>query len=507
MTTRTYQLHDEYQYFLLHHGGKNTVTGSCHELRIDQHGILIDCGLFQGKDAASDPIIALNIDFDIEHIKALLITHTHIDHIGRLPWLLAAGFDKPIYCTKATAALIPIMLEDGLKLQLGLNKKQRSLILERIERLIVPVEYGEWEKIGACCELRERFATCCEEKQKDKSEKADTSAKRAFASARNTPHETRNNLSIRFQPAGHILGSAYIEVKLPNGEIIVFSGDLGPSNTPLLPDPISPKSVDYLVIETTYGNKQHEDVSTRSQRLEKIVQKSLQDGGVILIPAFSVGRTQEVLFDIERLIEHGIQTKTTSDDFWQQLPIILDSPLALKVTKEYERFKQLWNEECTTLDKSKNDRHPLSFDQLITVDNHKEHIKLVNRLASTNEPAIVVAASGMCSGGRIMNYLQALLPHTQTDVILAGFQAYGTLGRELQEGENHVYISNEKIKVEAEVHSMSGYSAHADQSDLLRFIEGIEKPPKKIFLIHGEQEAKKEFKELLETKVTGDIID
>ncbi|WP_442242766.1 MBL fold metallo-hydrolase, partial [Staphylococcus carnosus] len=468
MTTRMYQLHDEYQYFLLHHGGKNTVTGSCHELRIDQYGILIDCGLFQGKDSASDPISALNIDFDIQHIEALLITHTHIDHIGRLPWLLAAGFDKPIYCTKATAALIPLMLDDGLKLQLGLNKKQRSLILKRIERLIVTVGYGEWEKIRTCRELRERFATCCEEKQKDKSKKADTSAKKAFASTRNTSHETRNSISIRFQPAGHILGSAYIEVKLPNGEIIVFSGDLGPSNTPLLPDPISPKQADYLVIETTYGDKQHDDVSTRSQRLEQIVQKSLQDGGVIVIPAFSVGRTQEILFDIERLIEHSIQTKTTSDDFWQQLPIILDSPLALKVTKEYEHFKQLWNDECTEFDEN-IDRHPLSFEQLITVDNHKEHAKLVNRLASTNEPAIVVAASGMCNGGRIMNYLQALLPHQKTDVILAGFQAYGTLGRELQEGEDHVYISNQKVKVNAQVHSMSGYSAHADQGDLLRF--------------------------------------
>lgn len=497
MTTRMYQLHDEYQYILLHHGGKNTVTGSCHELRIDQYGILIDCGLFQGKDSTSDSITALNIDFDIQHIEALLITHTHIDHIGRLPWLLAAGFDKPIYCTKATAALIPLMLDDGLKLQLGLNKKQRKLILDKIERMIVPVDYQE-EFMVSSSELRERFATCCE--------KADTSAKKSFASTRDTSHETRNNLSIRFQPAGHILGSAYIEVKLPNGEIIVFSGDLGPSNTPLLPDPIPPKQADYLVIETTYGDKKHDDVSTRSQRLEQIVQKSLQDGGVILIPAFSVGRTQEILFDIERLIEHSIQTKTTSDDFWQQLPIILDSPLALKVTKEYERFKQLWNDECTEFD-GNIDRHPLSFEQLITVDSHKEHAKLVNRLASTNEPAIIVAASGMCSGGRIMNYLQALLPHQQTDVILAGFQAYGTLGRELQEGENHVYISNQKIKVNAQVHSMSGYSAHADQSDLVQFIEGIEKSPKKIFLIHGEPEVKGKFKELLKARFTGDVID
>ena len=147
--------------------------------------------------------------------------------------------------------------------------------------------------------------------------------------------------------------------------MIVFSGDLGPSNTPLLPDPISPKRADYLVIETTYGNNHHEDVSTRSLRLEKIVKKSLQDGGVILIPAFSVGRTQELLFDIERLIEHSINTQSTKDDFWQALPIILDSPLAQKVTKQYERFKQLWSDECLE-EGSQLSRHPLSFEQLIT---------------------------------------------------------------------------------------------------------------------------------------------
>lgn len=452
--------------------------------------------MFQGKDAPNDPIKDLSINFDIEHIQALILTHTHIDHIGRLPWLLAAGFDKPIYCTKATAALIPLMLDDGLKLQLGLNSKQRKLILDKITALIQPVEYGEKYSI----ETRGGYTR--EPKSEAIRENETAIAKNSDLGSRSKAH----SLTFSFQPAGHILGSAYIEIKLPNGEIIVFSGDLGPSNTPLLPDPIPPKQADYLVIETTYGDKQHDDVSTRSQRLEQIVQKSLQDGGVILIPAFSVGRTQEILFDIERLIEHSIKTKTTSDDFWQQLPIILDSPLALKVTKEYERFKQLWNDECTGFDEN-IDRHPLSFEQLITVDNHKEHEKLVNRLASTNEPAIIVAASGMCSGGRIMNYLQALLPHQQTDVILAGFQAYGTLGRELQEGDQHVYISNQKIKVNAQVHSMSGYSAHADQSDLLRFIEGIERSPKKIFLIHGEPEVKGKFKGLLKARFKGDIVD
>lgn len=455
MIVNRYKLHPNYDYYLHHHGGKNTVTGSCHELTINRSGILIDCGLFQGKDAASDPIESLIIEFPIEHIEALIITHTHIDHIGRLPWLLAAGFNKPIYCTSATAALILLMLEDGLKLQLGLNKKQRKKVLDKIESLICAIPYSK-----------------------------DVILDKGMG-------------AFRFSPAGHILGSAYIEFTLPNKEIIVFSGDLGPRNTPLLPDPLSPKQADYLVIETTYGNKSHEDVVARSQRLAAIVQKSLQDGGVILIPAFSVGRTQELLFDIERLIEHSINTQSTKDDFWQALPIILDSPLAQKVTKQYERFKQLWSDECLE-EGSQLSRHPLSFEQLITIDSHQAHQKLVNRLASTNEPAIVVAASGMCNGGRIMNYLQALLPHRQTDVILPGYQANGTLGRQLQNGEISVVISGETIKVNAHIHTMSGYSAHADQDDLIAFIQGIPTPPKTIFLIHGEPKTKQKFKEQLQ---------
>ncbi|GLT13165.1 hypothetical protein GCM10007931_01390 [Vibrio algivorus] len=280
----------------------------------------------------------------------------------------------------------------------------------------------------------------------------------------------------------------------------MFSGDLGPRNTPLLPDPISPKRADYLVIETTYGNKQHDDIATRSRRLETIVEKALRDGGVILIPAFSVGRTQELLFNIERLIEHSIETESTDDDYWQQLPIILDSPLAIEVTDQYMKFQELWDKEAQQGLAIGRKRHPLAFEQFVTVDSHKDHMRLVNRLASTNEPAIVVAASGMCNGGRIMNYLEALLPDKRTDVILAGYQAQGTLGRELQDGHSYVEIDGDQVEVKAHIHSMSGYSAHADREDLLAFIDGIDSDIKQIHLIHlihGEPQVKAEFAEII----------
>ena len=440
---------------LKHHGGKFGVTGSCHELNINNnsnhYGILIDCGLFQGKDAkdkhGNDK--KLDIEFPISHLKALILTHTHIDHIGRLPWLLAKGFKQPIYCTPATAELVPLMLDDGLKLQLGLNKGQRERVLELIRKQIKPIPYNQWHRISL---------------------------------------GPSSSLLLRFQPAGHILGSAYVEIKLPNNEIVVFSGDLGPSNTPLLPDPIPPKRADLLVIESTYGNKLHDSVETRAKRLQQIIERSLEDGGAIIIPAFSVGRTQELLFDIEHLIHHNkIDSK---------IPIILDSPLANKVTKQYRRFKKLWSKEAKT--KLNNQRHPLNFEQCITIESHKEHMQIVNRLKSTAEPCIIVAASGMCAGGRVMNYLEALLPDKRTDIILAGYQANGTLGRDLQNQKSTVWIDNQPVDVNAQIHTMSGYSAHADQADLIKFVEGIEEGRKEVVVVHGEREAREALEKILD---------
>ncbi|WP_418641910.1 MBL fold metallo-hydrolase [Vibrio chaetopteri] len=431
---------------IYHHGGKNTVTGSCHELNIEGNSILIDCGLFQGGDAKSK---SLDIDFSLAAVRALVLTHAHIDHIGRLPWLFAAGFREPIYCTHATAHLVPLMLEDGLALQLGLTKSQRAHIVQLIGRKLKPVGYNEWVPVK---NAKQRYFT-----------------------------------HIRFQPAGHILGSAYVEVKLPNKEIVVFSGDLGPSHTPLLPDPKPPKRADYLFLESTYGDKSHDSVEMRSKRLLDIIQRSLKNGGAILIPAFSVGRTQELLFDIETLLsQHQLS---------ERLPIIVDSPLAVKVTNAYRRYRKLWSREAKA--KVLRGQRPLSFDQCIVVESHREHARLVNRLATTGEPAIVIAASGMCQGGRIVNYLKALLPDDRTDVVFCGYQAGGTLGRDIQSGRSSVVIDDDLVDVKASVHSMSGYSAHADQNDLFSFVTGCVGSLKQIHLIHGEANSMEELTAML----------
>ncbi|MFB9136413.1 MBL fold metallo-hydrolase [Vibrio olivae] len=421
---------------IIHHGGKDTVTGSCHELVFEGGSLLIDCGQFQGRDEKP-----LDIDFPVEQVQALLVTHAHIDHIGRIPWLLAAGFKGPIYCTAATAELMPLMLDDGLRLHLGMQRAYRQQVLNTIRRLIVPLEYGVWHPLA----------------------------------------QFEQSYRIRFSPAGHILGSAFIEFELPNHDVVVFSGDLGSCDTPLLPDPISPPRADILFLESTYGNKQHESIAQRSQRLQRIIERSLVDGGSIIIPAFSVGRTQELLFDIEQLI-HASQLDG-------DIPIILDSPMAQEVTRSYQRFKQLWGSEAKA--RLEAHRHPLEFEQCITVEDYRSHQKLVNRLASTGEASIIVAASGMCQGGRVMAYLQALLPDKRTDVIFSGYQAEGTLGRLLQEGARSVDIDDQPVKVNAQIHSMSGYSAHADKSDLIRFVTGIKHKPRQIHLLHGEQESKR----------------
>ncbi len=445
---------------VIHHGGKSTVTGSCHELKIGKDAVLIDCGLFQGEDAPRGSVASLNVTFAIKHIAALVLTHSHIDHIGRLPWLLAAGFSGPIYCTKASAELVPLMLEDGLKLQLGLSKGQRLRIIDLIRQRIRAVDYGCWFPI-----------------------KSKVSGYFTYG---------------RFRHAGHILGSAYVEFKLPNQEIAVFSGDLGPNDTPLLPDPVAPERADYLFVESTYGDGNHQDIASRSERLLTIIQRSLEDGGAIIIPAFSVGRTQELLFDIEQLIaQHQLD---------KRLPIILDSPLALRVTKSYRRFKKLWGREAKTrLDAQ---RHPLNFSQCITVGSYSQHKNIVNRLKVWAEPAIIIAASGMCQGGRVMEYLKALLPDARTDIIFAGFQAKGTLGCELQSGANTVWIDEEPVNVHAQVHQLSGYSAHAGQEDLVNFVTAIRSPIRQLHLIHGEKNAKLEFKQALRQRgYTGMIVD
>ncbi|MCK7459114.1 MBL fold metallo-hydrolase [Idiomarina aminovorans] len=444
---------------VIHHGAFEGVTGSCHELFLDSdHSLLIDCGLFQGEDAAGkDDNSAQKIDFDISKVQALVVTHCHIDHVGRLPWLLIAGFTDSIYCTKATALLLPLVIEDALKVGLTRNAEIIDAVIARLRRQLIPVAYDDWT------ELPTEFAS--------------------------------QPFKLRFRQAGHILGSSYVEIENVSTHYrVVFSGDLGCKNTPLLPDPTPLERADFLLLESTYGDKNHESRTERAQRLKAVVERCVENKGVILIPAFSIGRTQELLYELEDIIHRAREQEAktgVAEPLWQKMTVILDSPLAAQFTKQYRAMKALWDEDAHQ--RLSEDRHPLNFDRMLTVDDHSEHERIVNYLQSSGDPCIVIAASGMCTGGRMLNYLKALLPDPRTDVLFVGYQAAGTPGRNIQRygpGGGYVNLDHERVWIKAGVYTLGGYSAHADQQELLDFIDATEQPVKRIRLIHGEHDAR-----------------
>lgn len=459
-----------------HHGAANTVTGSCHQLDLSPTtSFLIDCGLFQGFDAdIFDGSPLQEIDFPAKDIKALILTHAHIDHVGRIPNLLASGFKGPILCSEPSAKLLPLVLEDAFRLGISRDEKKLERYLKIISQRVIALPFDTWFPLITNPDLVCR---------------------------------------IRLQRAGHILGSSYIEIDisyLPEKieKRLVFSGDLGSAYTPMLPQPKSPERADILVLESTYGDKRHEDRSTRQARLEAVIDKALIDHGTILIPAFSMGRTQELLYEIEDILYRKALMQphldmSVSDSRglpinWPQLPILLDSPLAKRFTKIYREHNHVWVHEAQQ--RLADGRKPLAFEQLITIDSHEQHMQTVNYLRSTGRPAIVIAGSGMCSNGRIVNYLKAMLGDSRHNVVFVGYQAKGTIGAVIQEHGpkgGYVKIDNERYPIKAGVETIGGYSAHADQAELLNFVAGIPSWPDEIRLVHGEAKAKESLRRVL----------
>ncbi|OUS25345.1 MBL fold hydrolase [Thalassotalea sp. 42_200_T64] len=487
-----------------HHGAVNGVTGSCHQINIKLSNCpstngnagnwpttsyLIDCGLFQGaeitattdnNDASAQQRHKANgklndsandqhsINFPLDNICALLVTHCHIDHVGRIPYLLAAGFTGPIYCSAATAKLLPLVISDAVKVGVSRNKQIINAVVKRLKQQLVAVSYNRWKILPV---------------SQDQSKQG-------------------LEVKVKFKAAGHILGSAYIELAIANKTTkrkhkVVFSGDLGASYTPLLPKPKAPYSCDTLIIESTYGDKNHHGRKQRRKNLEQVLKRCVDDNGVVLIPAFSIGRTQELLYEIEEILHrlHKKHNSTTagSEQILNNIDVIVDSPLASEFTEHYRELKQHWDLEARC--KLANNRHPLSFEQLYTVGSHQEHQSVISYLKQKQKPAIIIAASGMCTGGRMVNYLQSFLSDKTTDVLFVGYQAKGTLGRQIQQNKPryktpYVFINHNKVAINAGIHTLSGYSAHADQSDLLSFIKGMRKKPNNIRIVHGDSEAK-----------------
>lgn len=474
---------------ITHHGAQDGVTGSCHQLHITQHSsLLIDCGLFQGADTS--PLGARadhqRIEFPLDGIHALIVTHVHADHVGRIPYLLAAGFKGPILCSEPSAKLLPIVLEDAFKLTFSRDQKQVERYLKQVQERIIALPYDHWFTLH---------------------------------------NDEGLHAKVRLQRAAHMLGSAYVEIDVQYrpGEAstrIVFSGDLGAPGAPILKPCVPPRRADILVLESTYGDRLHEDRSTRRQRLEQVIEHALANNGTVLIPAFSVGRTLELLYELEDIIhskkldtpavplapvgagharENGqAPTNAQPEINWPRLPIILDSPLASRFTQAYRELKDHWNDEAQA--RLQSGRRPLAFDQLITVDSHADHQKILNHLVSSARPAIVIAGNGMCSSGRIVNYLKAMLGDPRHDVLFVGYQAKSTPGHAIQRfGPRNGYVEfgGQRYDIRAAVHNIGGYSAHADQAGLVGFVTAMEQWPGEIRLVHGEEGAKAALRQAL----------
>jgi metallo-beta-lactamase family protein len=360
--------------------------------------------------------------------------------------------------------LLPTVLEDALKISFTRDHRQIAQFLKIVARQLCPLPYGKPHQV-----------------------------------------ETGNNdhLQIRLQPAGHILGSAYLECHFKEStgkpQRVLFSGDLGAPYTPLLPAPRPPYGADLVVLESTYGDRLHEGRKERKRRLREVIELALQDRGVILIPAFSIGRTQELLYEIEELIYRNRRRFTARNLPWEELEIILDSPLASRFTRLYRELQPFWDAEARG--KLKRGRKPLTFEQLTTIDNHRDHLHTVDYLRRKARPCIVIAASGMCSGGRIVNYLKAMISDPRTDILFSGYQAVGTPGRAIQKyGQTggYVVLDGKRFDIRARIHTISGYSAHADQRNLVNFIKRMRKRPQHVRLVHGEPVAQQALRQELE---------
>ena len=449
-------------------GATKTVTGSNFLVEGAGKKFLVDCGLYQGsaEDEYENESLFL---FDIHEIDFMLLTHAHIDHSGRIPKLYNEGFRKNVYATKATCDLCAIMLPDSGHIQ-EMEVEWKNRKRERKGEPPLPPLYTA-EDAAKCLEI---FKSVQYDEIIDIDE----------------------NIKVRFNDAGHMLGSAIIEIWITEGdktEKIVFTGDLGNNDIPLLSPPTMIESADYLVMESTYGNRLHMRNDDKANMFLDVVYETLEKGGTIVIPSFAVGRTQEILFELNKIKE-----EKHDEEFYKKykrlmsVPVYVDSPLAISATEVFKENMNLFNEETQAIINSGD--NPLDFDGL-QFTRTAEESKALN---ASNESAIIISASGMCEVGRIKHHLKHHLWEPNSTILFVGYQAPGTLGRKLVDGEKKVKIFGEEIAVNARIEYIEGYSGHADQEWLLNFVYSFITKPRHIFLVHGESEGQKVLKAKLE---------
>ena len=429
------------------HGAARTVTGSRHLLEVDSSRILLDCGLFQGRRAESRKLNR-ELPFDAAKIDAVVLSHAHIDHSGNLPTLVRHGFKGAVYCTKATAALLKIMLADSAHIQ----ESDAAWLNKRLKRGEEPVEplYTKRDV--------DRLLELVEPQRYD------------------DEFNVVTGVTCTFRDAGHILGSAIcclgIEDDAGEKHRLVFTGDLGRKDLPILRDPSPVTGADTVIMESTYGNRFHQEILGLEERLAEIVRRTVDRGGKVIVPAFSVGRSQEIVYTLSEAMNAGEIPA---------IPIYIDSPLTVKASKIFAEHRECFDEETWEILDRGDD--PFGFDRMTYITD-VEHSKSLNH---TDEPCVIISASGMAEAGRILHHLRNNLEDPRNTVLIVGFMAAHTLGRRLEEGRSPVRILGGEFEVHAEVKSLHAFSAHADRGDLLEFVKGLGEAPGRIFLVHGEE--------------------
>lgn len=416
-------------------GGAQEVTGANHLLETDKVKILVDCGMMQGSRFSS----RRNQDdfaYDVTSIDALLVTHAHIDHTGRIPFLVKKGFKGTIYSTPPTKDFAKLMLEDSL----GVLEKEAAregegtpfYTMEDVEHAMAlweTVPYGKHLSIG--------------------------------------------DVSVAMHDAGHVLGSATIEIDVGPKKIL-FTGDLGNTPMPLLPPPEKIGGVHCMVIESAYGNRVHEDLDDRKAKLERAIEDTVKRGGTLIIPAFALERTQELLYEFNDLVEHGRIPR---------IPFYIDSPLSIKATAVYKKYQGYFSKEARDIIKSGDDLFQFpGLHMTLTSDESKT----INEVRG---PKVILAGAGMMQGGRILHHARRYLPGKENMILFVGYQAAGSLGRRIIDGERQVNIFGDRVTVNAEVRSIRGYSAHADTNGLFDFVQHSADTLERVFVVQGEPAA------------------
>jgi metallo-beta-lactamase family protein len=432
-------------------GGVGTVTGSKYLIDGGRGRVLVDCGLFQGLKELrernwQDP------PFDPKSLDAVLITHAHIDHTGYLPRLVAQGFDNPVYCSRGTADLLKILLPDAARIQEeDADYRNRHNLTKHKPALPLYTE----EDARAAIKLIQPVDNTGE------------------------PREVAPGISAGFRIAGHILGSSLVLVEIDGagtdgkGRRVLFSGDLGHYDQPIIHDPASPPACDYLLVESTYGDRLHDPESPKDA-LTRIINDAVARKGVVLIPAFAIGRTQELIYLIRELED---------EKRIPILPVRVDSPMAAAATQAYSNRREEQDAEYASVLAER--RHPLRTHSMVTASSREES----KRLNDEQGTRIIISASGMMTGGRVLHHARRILPDKNATIVFVGYQAAGTTGRRILDGQREVKIMGGFVPVRSHIERIGGFSAHADWKEVLRWLEGLPTPPRRVFNTHGEPEA------------------